>query len=165
MSVPANQLPSAYLLKDLQADNFEIRHLQAYVDSLVDQYAIPGLSLTVWHNGKSFHAAIGILDVDTGVTTTPDSLFQIGSITKVVTATLIMQLIDASFVDRCYLLPQVPFGPKTLFNSNFGLAAYAVTENLGRAQRLAQGLNAGMVTVVGSATPSGGGIELGVERT
>lgn len=45
----------------------------------------------------------------------------------------------------------------------FGLAAYAATQNLGRAQRLGQRLNAGLVIIIGSSTPSGGGVALGVE--
>jgi CubicO group peptidase (beta-lactamase class C family) len=44
-------------------------------------------------------AAAGVINVDTGVRTTTDTLFQIGSITKVMTATLIMQLVDEKQVD------------------------------------------------------------------
>ena len=39
-------------------------------------------------------AAAGICNVDTGVRITTDSVFQIGSITKVMTACLVMQLVD-----------------------------------------------------------------------
>jgi len=45
----------------------------------------------------------------------------------------------------------------------FGLAAYVCTENLGRAQRLAQGIDAGVIVIIGTATPSAGGVELGGE--
>ena len=45
----------------------------------------------------------------------------------------------------------------------YGLAAYAATENLGRAQRLAQQLKAGHVVIVGSSSFSEGGVELGGE--
>ena len=48
-------------------------------------------------------------------------------------------------------------------NSSFGLAAYIATENLGRANRLAQSLDAGLIVIVGTASPSAGGIDLGVE--
>lgn len=48
-------------------------------------------------------------------------------------------------------------------NSCYGLAAYAATENLGRAQRLGQRLNAGSVGIVGTNTIGPGFIELGVE--
>ncbi len=42
--------------------------------------------------------ASGVLNLDTGVETTTDSLFQIGSITKIWTATLLMQLVHEGLV-------------------------------------------------------------------
>ena len=48
-------------------------------------------------------------------------------------------------------------------NSCYGLAAYAATENLSRAQRLGQQLNAGSVGIVGTNTLRAGAVELGVE--
>ena len=44
-------------------------------------------------------AASGILNLDTGVEATADSLFQIGSITKVWTATVVMQLVEEGRVE------------------------------------------------------------------
>jgi len=49
-------------------------------------------------------------------------------------------------------------------NSHYGLAAYAATENLGRAQRLGQCLNAGTLTILASSTLSGGGIDIGAQK-
>jgi CubicO group peptidase (beta-lactamase class C family) len=43
-------------------------------------------------------AASGVLNVETGVAVTPDSLFQIGSVSKLFTATLVMQLVDEGLV-------------------------------------------------------------------
>lgn len=48
-------------------------------------------------------------------------------------------------------------------HTSFGLAAYAATENLGRAQRLAQKIDAGIISIAGTATPSPGNVELGME--
>lgn len=45
----------------------------------------------------------------------------------------------------------------------YGLAAYAATENLGRAQRLGQQLNAGMISIIGSSTPADRFLFLGAE--
>ena len=45
----------------------------------------------------------------------------------------------------------------------YGLAAFAATENLGRAQRLGQNLNVGFVMIAGTTTPSGGGANIGME--
>ena len=45
----------------------------------------------------------------------------------------------------------------------FGLSAYVATQNLGRAQRMGQALKAGMIQVIGTATPSGGGVSFSIE--
>jgi CubicO group peptidase (beta-lactamase class C family) len=62
--------------------------------SLADRYEVPGASLAVLSNGVVTEAAWGVLNNATGVETTTDSLFQLGSITKVYTATLIMMLVE-----------------------------------------------------------------------
>jgi CubicO group peptidase (beta-lactamase class C family) len=64
------------------------------LSELAAQEGVPGATLGVWADGRETLAAHGVLNVATGVATTPDSLFQIGSITKVWTATMIMQLAD-----------------------------------------------------------------------
>lgn len=48
-------------------------------------------------------------------------------------------------------------------NTCFGLAAYAATENLGRAHRLGQRLNAGIAMVVGASSLSAGNADIGME--
>jgi CubicO group peptidase (beta-lactamase class C family) len=60
---------------------------------------VPGASLAVLADGRVTTAATGVLNLDTGVEATADSLFQIGSITKLYTATLVMQLVEEGRVD------------------------------------------------------------------
>ena len=55
---------------------------------------IPGATLGIWSDGQQVLAAHGVLNSATQVPVTTDSLFQVGSITKIWTATMIMQLID-----------------------------------------------------------------------
>jgi CubicO group peptidase (beta-lactamase class C family) len=55
---------------------------------------VRGATLAFWADGQQTLAATGVLSTATGVPVTTDSLFQIGSITKPWTATMIMQLID-----------------------------------------------------------------------
>ena len=76
-----------------------LNHLQAYADQIVQQHKVPAVSIAVWKEGELQQAASGILNLNTGVEATPDSIFQIGSITKVMTACLIMRLLDAGRVD------------------------------------------------------------------
>jgi CubicO group peptidase (beta-lactamase class C family) len=55
---------------------------------------IPGAAVAVVHRGQLHEAATGVLNVATQVAATPDSLFQVGSITKTFTATLVLQLVE-----------------------------------------------------------------------
>jgi len=55
---------------------------------------VPGTALGIWADGQEVLAAAGVLNRATGVGVTTGSLFQVGSITKVWTATMIMQLIE-----------------------------------------------------------------------
>lgn len=76
-----------------------LNNLQAHVESLVAKHQVPAVSLAVWHNNQLYRAAAGTLNRETGVAATPDSIFQIGSITKVFTASLVMQLVDEGRVE------------------------------------------------------------------
>jgi CubicO group peptidase (beta-lactamase class C family) len=55
---------------------------------------VPGAALGIWTDGHEVVAASGVLNRATQVAVTGDSLFQIGSITKIWTSTMIMQLVD-----------------------------------------------------------------------
>ncbi len=58
------------------------------------RYRVPGASLAVALADEQVELATGVLNTVTGVEATTDSVFQIGSITKLFTTTLIMQLVD-----------------------------------------------------------------------
>jgi len=73
--------------------------LQARLDELREQHGAPAASVAVLRGDETDAAASGILNLDTGVEATADSLFQIGSITKVWTATLVMQLVDEGRIE------------------------------------------------------------------
>ncbi|ADB49451.1 serine hydrolase domain-containing protein [Conexibacter woesei] len=73
--------------------------LHGRLEELVARYDVPGASVAVLAGGQVATAAAGLLNLDTGVAATADSLFQIGSITKLYTATLVMQLVDEGRID------------------------------------------------------------------
>lgn len=75
-----------------------LRDVQEALDALARRHRVPGASLAIGHGDELMDFATGVLSVDTGVEATPDSLFQIGSVTKLYTATLVMQLVDAGLV-------------------------------------------------------------------
>lgn len=73
--------------------------LQKWIDEAAERHGVPGAAAAVWAGGELTEAATGVLNRNTGVTATPDSLFQIGSVTKIWTAALVMQLVDEGLVD------------------------------------------------------------------
>ncbi|MFI6742270.1 serine hydrolase domain-containing protein [Nonomuraea sp. NPDC050451] len=66
---------------------------------LVAKYDIPGAQVAVLANGEIRDEAAGVLSLRTRVEATTDSVFKIGSITKIWTATLIQQLVDDGVLD------------------------------------------------------------------
>lgn len=60
---------------------------------------IPGVALGVWHKGRAFTAGFGITSVENPLPVTPTTLFQVGSISKTFTGTLLMQLVEQGKVE------------------------------------------------------------------
>src|SRR3954468_23579176 len=81
------------------AMSIDIQHWRQRLALLADKHGVPGASLAVLADGEVADTAYGVLNRRTGAEATPDSLFQIGSITKVWTATLAMQLVDEGLLD------------------------------------------------------------------
>ncbi|MFF5294269.1 serine hydrolase domain-containing protein [Paractinoplanes globisporus] len=68
-------------------------NLRGLLDDAARKYGVPGAAVAVGHRGEVDEAATGVLNRDTGVAATPDSIFQIGSVTKPLTAMLVLQLL------------------------------------------------------------------------
>ena len=70
---------------------------------------IPGLAVGVWHDGLEQIAGFGVTSVEHPLPVTPDTLFQVGSISKTFTATALLMLMEAGKVDLdrpvCAYLP------------------------------------------------------------
>ncbi len=77
----------------------DIDHWRNRLAQLCEAHRVPGASLAVLADGEVHECAVGVLHRGTGVEATPDSLFQIGSITKLYTATLVMQLVAEGVLD------------------------------------------------------------------
>ncbi|WP_144874734.1 serine hydrolase [Microbacterium sp. 1.5R] len=74
-------------------------HLRSTLRSLIDVRGVPAASVAVVVDGEIVTHAEGLLSTATRIEATTDAVFQIGSITKVWTATLVMQLVDEGLVD------------------------------------------------------------------
>ena len=72
--------------------------IQHRLDALARHHHVPGAVLAVSQGRETLDFATGVINRGTGVETTTDSVFQIGSNTKLMTTTLIMQLVDAGQV-------------------------------------------------------------------
>lgn len=73
--------------------------IEDVLPGLLAQHSVPGASVAVLSGDEIFSASSGVLNTLTGVAATTDSVFQIGSITKVWTTTLVMQLVDEGLVE------------------------------------------------------------------
>jgi dipeptidyl aminopeptidase/acylaminoacyl peptidase/CubicO group peptidase (beta-lactamase class C family) len=79
-------------------------HWQRRLDELAARHHVPGAALGILRvrpgrEDDVVELATGTLNKETGVEATPDSVFQIGSMTKVWTATVVMQLVDEGLLD------------------------------------------------------------------
>ncbi len=74
-------------------------HWQRRLDTLAARHGVPGAALGILRGDELVEAATGVVFKETGLATTNDSLFQIGSISKVWTATLVLQLVDEGLLD------------------------------------------------------------------
>src|SRR6266536_4956850 len=64
------------------------------LNELATEANVPGAALGIWSDGQEIVAAHGVLNAATQVPVTTDSVFQVGSITTIWTATMIMQLVE-----------------------------------------------------------------------
>ncbi len=77
----------------------DTKHWQERLTVLAEKHGVPGATFAILAGDEVVDAAHGVLNIETRVPVTTDALFQIGSITKVWTATLIMQLVDEGLLD------------------------------------------------------------------
>ncbi|MEM1050499.1 MAG: serine hydrolase domain-containing protein [Pseudomonadota bacterium] len=73
--------------------------LSTILETAAKRWNVPGAACAIWHDGSLTKASSGVLNSETSLRVQPNSMFQIGSITKVLTATLVMILRDRGLVD------------------------------------------------------------------
>ncbi|RYB90431.1 serine hydrolase [Nocardioides oleivorans] len=83
----------------------DARHWEHRLRTMAERYGTPGAQLGILRTGDSpeadelVTATHGVLNVRTQAPVSSEALFQIGSISKVWTATLVMQLVDEGLLD------------------------------------------------------------------
>jgi CubicO group peptidase (beta-lactamase class C family) len=91
-AIAADHEPAATLAD--RADEFTAR-----LATVLEQWDVPGAAFGVARDDEIVTGAAGLLHRGTGYPVTADSWFQVGSITKVFTVTLVMQLVDDGLID------------------------------------------------------------------
>jgi CubicO group peptidase (beta-lactamase class C family) len=80
------------------------------------KWTVPGIAVGVLKDGKMSFLASGTLNVETGAPVATGSIFQIGSISKVFTATAVMRLVEAGKIDLdaplSTYLPDITLSPR-----------------------------------------------------
>lgn len=76
-----------------------LEQVNAVVTEQMEKWAIPGISVATLVDGQVETAVFGISSIATGAPIQPDTLLQIGSISKIFTTTLVMTFVDEGLLD------------------------------------------------------------------
>ncbi|GAA1568126.1 hypothetical protein GCM10009678_58700 [Actinomadura kijaniata] len=112
----------AWGVRDSAGRGFDRDRWQARLDELRATHKVPGVTLAIWADGRLHEMASGLLHLGTGVEATPDSVFQLGSVAKLYTATLVMKLAEDGRLDLD--------APVTAVLPEFAVADPAATEQI-----------------------------------
>lgn len=80
-------------------ENLTYPTLDACVLQEIGRLTVPGAAVGILHDGQVETFGYGVASLETRQPVRPDTLFQIGSISKVYTATLVMGLVDEGKID------------------------------------------------------------------
>ncbi|RLT43084.1 MAG: class A beta-lactamase-related serine hydrolase [Chloroflexi bacterium] len=69
--------------------------LESFISDEMSRWRVPGVAVGILHNGQGYSAGFGVTNVLHPLPVDSDTLFQIGSTTKTVTATVAMRLVEA----------------------------------------------------------------------
>ncbi len=73
--------------------------LEKLVREGMSRYHVPGIAIGVLHDGDEDIAAYGVTNLEHPLPVDADTLFQIASITKTITATVVMRLVERGALD------------------------------------------------------------------
>ncbi len=77
----------------------KFKKLSQKIVSEMKRLSIPGVAVGVWHKGREYTAGFGVTSVEHPLPVTSDTLFQVGSISKTFTGTMLMQLAEQGKLD------------------------------------------------------------------
>ena len=83
----------------MSAKDIQFKKLRARITREMKRLRVPGVAAGVWHSGKEYSAGFGVTSAENPLPVTADTLFQIGSITKTFTGTMLMQLAERGRIE------------------------------------------------------------------
>jgi CubicO group peptidase (beta-lactamase class C family) len=81
-----------------RADDSKFEQIAALVEQKMAEYRVPGVAFGILRDGRVTVRALGITNADNPQPVTPETVFPIASISKTVTATAIMRLVEQGTV-------------------------------------------------------------------
>jgi CubicO group peptidase (beta-lactamase class C family) len=87
---------------NLSTANIQDPNLKKVAQKIVSEMkrlSIPGVAVGIWHKGREYSDGFGVTSVEHPLPVTPDTLFQVGSISKTFTGTMLMQLAEQGKID------------------------------------------------------------------
>src|SRR6476660_7154291 len=75
------------------------QQLGEQVAAAMEKYAVPGVALGIVHGDDEHMAGFGVTNIEQPLPVDADTLFQIGSTTKTITATIAMRLVEQGTLD------------------------------------------------------------------
>jgi CubicO group peptidase (beta-lactamase class C family) len=91
----------------------KFKTLSRKITSDMKRLSVPGVAVGIWYKGREYSAGFGVTSVENPLPVTPDTLFQVGSISKTFTATMLMQLAEQGRVDLDAPVKKIYQRPKT----------------------------------------------------
>jgi len=95
-TIPPEQIPIHDYLHNYYSDLTETKHLDKTVERFMKQWEIKGASLAIMKNGKLLYSkGYGYANEEDSIKTNVNHIFRIASISKLITATGIMKLVES----------------------------------------------------------------------
>jgi CubicO group peptidase (beta-lactamase class C family) len=98
-AVAAAVLSAAPRQSPAAQDNPKFDQLASLVQQKMAEYGVPGVAFGILKNGQLIERGFGLTNVDNPQPVTPDTIFALASISKTLTTTAIMRLVEQGKVD------------------------------------------------------------------
>ncbi|HZR40196.1 MAG TPA: serine hydrolase domain-containing protein [Ktedonobacteraceae bacterium] len=79
--------------------NPDFRPLEVVIVEMMQHFQVPGVAVGVIHDSQKYARGFGVTNIDHPLAVDVSTLFQIGSITKTVTGTAAMRLVEMGLLD------------------------------------------------------------------